>query len=140
MARVAALAGAAARIFIALVRNQRISRQGQHFVENEEREQVSGHCNAHSAEQCETEADIETRLIPFPVSAHIADGVNGVQNPQATGNHGKHGAERLKLERKFQTERDFRARKLKCFTGADADRQIHTENEQNLIAFLAGVG
>ncbi|MEZ5939557.1 MAG: hypothetical protein R3C52_15265 [Hyphomonadaceae bacterium] len=59
---------------VARMRDQRIGRQRQHFVEDEQREQVLRHRYAHRAGDGEAEADVEARLVVFLLAAHIADG------------------------------------------------------------------
>ena len=80
------------------MRNQREGRQGQHFIENKECEEVGRHGDAHRAKQGDGKAHIEARLVALLRTAHIADGIEAVDDPEPAGDECEHRAERLQLE------------------------------------------
>ena len=115
---------------VALVRHQRIGRERQDFVEDEQREQVARHRDAHRAAEGDGEADVEARLVALAVPAHVADGVERVDDPQAAGDHGEQGAERLQLERKGEARNRFTDVQLRPRAGGDQQRQLDDDGEQ----------
>ena len=86
------------RVPVAVMGHQRIGQDRQHFVENEQREEVGGEGNANRRPKGEGETDVETGLVRFPVAPHIADRVDRIDDPQKTRDRGEHHAERFDLE------------------------------------------
>ncbi len=88
-------ASAKPRLFIPVMGDERESRQRQHFIENEEREQVRRESDPHGGGNRHCEAHEKACLMRFAVPAHIADGIDRIDDPQPARNHREHGAERL---------------------------------------------
>jgi hypothetical protein len=78
--------------------DQRIGRQGQQFIENEQREQVARKRNTHGAAKRHGEETVERRLAPCVVAAQIANGIDRRHHPQEARQQGKHKTQRLNLE------------------------------------------
>ena len=81
-----------------LVGDQRIGRERQRLVEQEQREQVLGERDPDRAAERHGEADVESRLARLVVGAHVADRVDRVDDPQRGGDEREQHAERLDLE------------------------------------------
>jgi hypothetical protein len=64
------------------VRHERIGRERQHLVEQEQCDQVSGERNTHRRRERYGEHHVEARLVLFVVAAHVADRVQGIDDPQ----------------------------------------------------------
>ncbi len=64
-----------------LVGDQRIGGKGQHFIEYEQREQVGRKGNPHGTEQGNGETGVEQGLALLAVAAHVADGIDGGDDP-----------------------------------------------------------
>ena len=69
------------RFRVGFVRDQRVRGKRQRLVKKKECEQVLGKGDAHGAAQGDSEADVECGLAGLVVSAHIANGVNGIEDP-----------------------------------------------------------
>ena len=96
----------------AVVRDQRIGDQREHFVEQEQREQVGGEGDADRRGERQREADVEARLVRLAVAAHVADRVQRVDDPQPGGDQREQHAQRLDLERERQARQQLeRARR-----------------------------
>ena len=87
---------------VLLVGNQRIGRDRQRLVEQEQREQVAGEGDSDGAAERDGEADVEYRLAWLVVGPHVADRIERVHDPQRRRHESEQQAERLDL----QGERD----------------------------------
>ena len=90
------------RRLVTLVRDQRIGREGQHLVEDEQREEVRSHRDAHDAEHGEAEADIEARLVRLALAAHIADREHRIDAPEHACHQGEKRAQGFETEGEFE--------------------------------------
>ena len=81
-----------ARLVIALVRDEREGRQRQHFIEDEEREQVRRIGDADRRRDGDGEAHEEASLMLLVVPAHIADRIERINDPEPRRDHGEHRA------------------------------------------------
>ncbi len=61
--------------------DQRISRERQRFIENEQSQQIAGKSDADGAGDGDREANIEPGLMQFFITAHVADGIERIQRP-----------------------------------------------------------
>ena len=90
------------RAHIACMRHQRIGREGQHFVENEKREQVRRHRDAHHGEHRQRKAHIEPRLVRLALATHVADREQRVHAPEHARHQREQRAKRLQPESNLQ--------------------------------------
>ena len=79
----------------ALVGDQRVGREGQRFVEDEQGQQIAGEGNADGAGDGDGETDVEPGLVLFLVAAHVADGIERIQRPQQRCHAGEGHAQRF---------------------------------------------
>jgi hypothetical protein len=80
------------------VRHQRIGRDRQHFIEDEQGQQVGRERHAHGRHQRNRETGIEPGLVLLVVAAHVADRIDRIDDPQSRGKCSKQHAQRLYLE------------------------------------------
>ena len=83
-----------------LVVDQRIGRERQRLVEQEQREQVLGEGDADGAAERDREADVEGGLARLGVGPHVADRIDRVHDPQRPSDQREQQAERLDPEGK----------------------------------------
>ena len=100
--------------FIALVGHQRVSRNGQHFVEYEQCEQVGGKRDPHRSKQGNSEANIEPGLVLLIVAAHIADRIYRVYDPEPRCKSSKQHTDRFDLEGDFEARQHFNKMQLRA--------------------------
>ena len=65
----------------AFVGHERISRERQQFIIDEEREEIGGECDAKRGGHRQREEHGKTRLMVFAIGAHIADRIERYENP-----------------------------------------------------------
>ena len=94
---------AAARVVVAGMGDQRVGRQGQQLVEQEQRQHVGRQRDAHGRRDGDGEGDIETGLVVLVVGAHVADGIHRGDRPQEAGHQGEQHAQRLRRQRQGQS-------------------------------------
>ena len=90
-----------------LVRHQRIGRERQSFVEQEQREQVLGESDPDRAAERYGKADVECGLTRLVVGAHVADRIDRVDDPQRGGDESEQHPQRLDLEGELKAGRDL---------------------------------
>ena len=91
-------AGALHRLPRPVVRDERVGRERQDLVEEEQREQVARERHAHGGADGDREADVEPRLVRLPVSPHVADRVDRSDDPEPGSHQGEEHAEGLQPE------------------------------------------
>jgi hypothetical protein len=64
------------------------------------------------------------------VPAHVTDGIERIDDPEAAGDEGEQRAERLKLERKGQAGNSLADIKFRTLAVCDHDRQLNDDREQ----------
>ena len=75
--------------------HQRVRRQRQRFVEDEQGDEVVGERDPHGGRDGDREAGVEPRLVLLVVRPHVSDGVDGRDEPQEPRHHREQHAERL---------------------------------------------
>ena len=78
-----------ARLGVLLVRHQRVGRQGQHLVEEIQREQVRGKRDADRGRHGNRERGIVARLVMLVQGAHVPDRVDRGQDPEKGRDQGE---------------------------------------------------
>ena len=114
-------------LVIALVRDQRVGRDRQQFVEQEQREQIAGKGDAERGEDGNRKAGVERRLARLVVAAHVADRVAGIGDPQRRGDQRKQHAERLDLEADLEPRQYLKRRQGRC----QAEKHLVGEHDHN---------
>ena len=66
-----------------LVGDERVGGQRQHFIEDEKRQQIVCVGDAHGRAKRDGETGIEACLVLLVVAAHVADGIERCDDPQA---------------------------------------------------------
>ena len=110
-----------------LVRDQRIGRERQRLVEDEQREQVLRERDAHGGGNRDGEANVVRRLPRLVVAAHVADRVDRVDDPKRSRNEGEQHAQRLDLERQLEARHHLVYGYLRPRTGQDVRQQAPDE-------------
>ena len=124
-------ASAATRLVGAVMRDQRVRDQRQHLVEQEQREHVAGHGDAHRGRQCQREADVEARLRVLVVGSHVADRIQRVDDPQSRRDQREQHAERFDLEGHRQPGQHLEQRDCRPRTGENVRQQReHAQQQQ----------
>jgi len=90
-----------------VVGHQRVGGEGDGFVKNKEGENVGGKGDAHGPRNGEGEADVETGLVFFVVTTHIADRVQRGHDPQPRRHEGEKHPQRLDLECEIEAGQDL---------------------------------
>jgi hypothetical protein len=110
--------------------------QRQHLIADKQRQHITGEGDPHGAGQGNRETDIEARLVRFPVTTHIADGIDGIDNPQTRRNQSKYQPERFGGERQAEARENFPQRQPT--TTAAARKEVC--NPQDVDEQRAGSG
>jgi hypothetical protein len=84
------------------MRDERIGRQSNCFVEDEEGEYVGCKGDTDRARNGQRKADVEAGLVLLVVAAHITDRVQRGDDPQTRRDQGEEHAQRLDLEREIE--------------------------------------
>ena len=126
------------RFFSAMVSDQRVGRQRQYFVKDEDGQQVGGKRDAQCRRDRHRETRVEARLIHLVVASHVADGVDRGDDPQAGGDEAEEHAERLDLEGKPQPRHHLDDMGLGPSAGLNFRHQRHDEAEKNRCRCQAG--
>ena len=78
--------------------DQRIGREGEHLIKDEQGEKVASIGYAHHRRDGDGKTDIESGLIGLLVTPHVADGVQSGDQPQEAGNQREQHPQRLNAE------------------------------------------
>jgi len=132
----------AARLPGARVGHQGIGGEGDGLIENEEGENVGGKGDAHGAGDGDGEADVEPGLVLLVVGAHVADRVQGGDDPQPRRHHGEEHPQRFDLEGELEAGQDLDHVKAGSAAGlhhgqddsGDDRKQAHAGDETRRLA------
>ncbi len=90
------------RLFRAVVRHERVRREREDLVEQEQRQQVARQSDAHRGGDGDRETDVEPRLRTLVAPAHVADRVERGDDPQERGDQREQQSQRLQRQRQRQ--------------------------------------
>ena len=119
-----------AGLVVALVRDQRIGRNSQDLVEQEQREEVARERDPHGRRDGDGKADVERRLPWLVVPAHIADGIDRIDDPQRRGDAGEQHPQRLDRERNLDTAEDLAPTHGGAFAGQHHGQQVDDDHPE----------
>jgi len=127
--------------------DQWVGGEGDGLIENEEREEIGGKCDAHGAGDGDSEADVEPGLVFLVVGAHVADRVQGRDYPQPRRHHGEEHPQRLDLEGELEARQHLDHVEMGSAAGlhhgqdeaGDDRKQTHTGGQTRRLAEIRPV-
>ena len=90
-----------------MVGHQGVGGEGDRLIKDEESENICCKGDADGARDGQSEADVETSLVLFVVTPHVADRVQRGDDPQPRRHEGKQHPQRLDLECKLEARQDL---------------------------------
>ena len=115
---------------VGLVRDERIGRQRQRLVEQEQREQVLGEGDGHGGAERHCKADVVRCLARLVVGAHVADRIDRGDDPEGRGYDSEQESERLDLEGQGEAGDDLEVQRLRLGAGKDRRQQAEHDEKQ----------
>ena len=124
-------AAALLRLLRPVMGHQRIGRERQQLVEEEQREQVRCERHPHGPRERDGEEDVETRLVLLVVTSHVADRIDRRDDPKEAGQQTEEQAEGLHLEREEDARKRLAEHQTRPLSPDRLRRQVGDEQEQN---------
>ena len=112
------------------VRDERVCREGQHFIEDEERKHVPGKRDPHGAGYSDGEAHVETCLLFLAVTPHVANGIKRIDDPEAGCDAGEQHTQRLDFEGNLETRHNLQQAEFRTGTGHNGIEQGKHDREE----------
>ena len=114
---------------ILVVDDERVGRDGQHFVEDIEGKEIAGEGDPHRGGQAEGEGEEIPVLGVFLEPPHIADGIEGRDDPEPGRHEPEDDAEEIDLEHERQPRGNFKKGQFDDFSMED-EREHAQDNAE----------